>query len=314
MNLISTDPTRLFKVRLVGTGIADERILSGIEFKTTTPLDQADGLLAFYGASSELLNFQGPKAWYSEEPLSLSHARTPLARKLRRELSKSEWLHHTNPNREYAVPSPTHCGELTMVRPESRQNSAVAVVSNFGGRLWWLFRGPRLRNRFILHKDVNLYGDQNSWRRFQRWPWSKPVCPGNFKGSVNASLWDESQVRFLSRYKVAICLENSVDQPHYFTEKFVNAARAGCIPVFFAHPTIRSSMLDGAMWVDPADFDFDPEATLNHALSQEIEEFQHANDAWLGSPSLAATHRAKIWERIAELFRRKFEMGPLGKT
>jgi hypothetical protein len=240
----------------VGTGQEDERTLSGIEFKTTTPLSKADGLLAFYGASVELLHFKGPKAWYSEEPLTLSHARTSLARRLRRSLGESEWLHHTNPDSRYRICSPTHCGDLTKVRQDIRQPKAVALVTNFGGRYWWLFRGPRMRNRFILEHDVDLYGSPESWKHFRHWPWSQASIPANFKGPVAAQWWADSQIDFLSHYKVAVCLENSVGQPHYFTEKFVNAVRAGCVPVFHAHETIRSSLLKGAIWIDPVDFDF----------------------------------------------------------
>ncbi|MDB6118657.1 MAG: hypothetical protein JWO08_2438 [Verrucomicrobiaceae bacterium] len=300
-------PSEPWKVRLVGTGTADERVLCGVAFSTSISLDQADGLLSFYGASPELLQFKGPKAWYTDEPLSLSHFRTGLARTLLLSLDQSEWLHHTNINPFYRVPSPTHGGELTITRPATRSTKAVAVVTNFGGRAWWLFKGPRLRNRFILHPDVDLYGDPKGWSRFRRWPWSKAGVPANYKGPTDCQLWEDSQVAFLSGYKVAICLENTVDQPNYFTEKFVNAVRAGCIPVFYAHPTIRSSMLQGARWIDPADYGFDCQRTINTALAADSQAFQEANDAWLQTAKVADTHRDKVWERIADIMRLKLE-------
>lgn len=299
--------SRPWKVRLVGTSSADDRSLFGVEFNHSIPLDQADGLLSFYGASPELLHFQGPKAWYTDEPLSLSHFRTRLARTLLRSLAPSEWLHHTNPDPFYRVPSPTHGGKLTLSRPATRLDKAVAVVSNFGGRAWWLFKGPRLRNRFILQPEVDLYGDADGWGRFRRWPWSKGACPANYQGPVDCQLWEDSQVSFLSTYKVAVCLENTIDQPNYFTEKFVNAARAGCVPVFYAHPTIRSSMLQGARWIDPADHGFDPGRAINAALAADSRSFQEANDAWLQTSKVADTHRDKVWERIALIMRSKLE-------
>jgi hypothetical protein len=53
------------------------------------------------------------------------------------------------------------------------------------------------------------------------------------------SYYDDEHIRFLSAYKVAICLENCVE-PYYFTEKFINAVRAACIPVYHAHATVKT--------------------------------------------------------------------------
>jgi len=36
--------------------------------------------------------------------------------------------------------------------------------------------------------------------------------------------------------------------------KIVYAVRAGCIPVYHAHATVKTSFLSGARWIDPADF------------------------------------------------------------
>jgi hypothetical protein len=104
---------------------------------------------------------------------------------------------------------------------------------------------------------------------------------------------------------VAVCLENTFDSPNYFTEKFVNAARAGCIPVFHAVPSVQEGRLVGARWVDPVSFAFNPKATLLFALNQDISGYQAANDAWLDSPHLQTTHRDAIWQRIGELMLRK---------
>ncbi len=299
---------KLWRVALRGTHASDDQVVRGIEFSSTLPLEAADGLLCFCGLQEEILSYGGPKAWYQDEPLTMSHFRTSLSRKARRVLGKEGFFHHANPDPAWRVLSPTHCSGLEPVRSDQRQDAAVAAVNNYGGRVWWALRGNRLRNRFILHPSVRLFGSKESWQRFKRWPWSGPGFPSNYMGEAKTSWWDDSQVRFLSGFKVVICMENTLDSPNYFTEKFVNAARAGCIPVFHARPEVRAERLAGALWVDPADFHFDPEATLKHALNQDIRKFQEANDAWLGSASLAATHRSKIWERIAELLRRKIEM------
>ena len=74
------------------------------------------------------------------------------------------------------------------------------------------------------------------------------------------------KVGLFSRYHAAICLENTLE-PYYFTEKFVDGVRAGCVPVYRAHPTVRDGVLRGARWVDPTDFGLSAKRTLEFALS-----------------------------------------------
>lgn len=296
-----------WKVALRGTHDADNAVIDGVEFSSAFNLDKADALLSFCGLVPEILEFNGPKAWYTDEPITMNHFRTRLARKALRILRTDEFFHHTNSDPVYRVLSPTHCGELTLHRPDNRLPRAVAAVNNFGGRIWWLRSGASLRNRLILQPQVDLFGAEESWSQFRRWPWSPAKPPANYKGSAKTVWWDDSQVRFLAGYKVVVCLENTFESPHYFSEKFPNAVRAGCIPVYHATPEARAERLAGAKWVDPADFDFDPKATVDHALRQDIVEFQEINDQWLKSPHLAATHRRMIWERVATLMRLKIE-------
>ena len=67
----------------------------------------------------------------------------------------------------------------------------------------------------------------------------------------------------------------------YFTEKFVNAVRAGCIPVYHAHAPVKNSLLSGARWIDPAEFAFSSRRTIEFALNQDQDEFRSINDTWL---------------------------------
>ena len=63
--------------------------------------------------------------------------------------------------------------------------------------------------------------------------------PANFRGKpTGLSDYDIEFIRFLSTCKVAVCLENCTEE-NYFTEKFVNAVRAGCIPVYHAHESVK---------------------------------------------------------------------------
>ena len=96
-----------------------------------------------------------------------------------------------------------------------------------------------------------------------------------------------------------MCLENCTEA-YYFTEKFVYAVRAGCIPVYHAHATVKTSFLSGARWIDPADFAFSPRRTIDFALNQDQMEFRSINDAWLESGILADTDER---ESVAEASR-----------
>ena len=106
-----------------------------------------------------------------------------------------------------------------------------------------------------------------------------------------------------------MCLENCTEA-YYFTEKFVYAVRAGCIPVYHAHATVKTSFLSGARWVDPADFAFSPRRTIDFALNQDQMEFRSINDAWLESGILADTDELKVVPKLHEIISGK--LGAMG--
>ena len=301
-------PGSLVKVRLVGTKASDNRLIGNMVFNDAIPLAEADALLAFCGASEELLTFGGPKAWYAEEPLSMSHYRTPLAKRLLKSLDSSEFLHHSNAPGRYCVPSPTHLGSLAPIIRAKVADRIVAVVRNYGGRLWWLRKGPRIRNRFILNPLVDLYGPHEAWEHFRGWPLARPKVPANYCGKLNTNWYDDAYIEFLAGFKVCVCLENSLGLENYFTEKFVNAVRAGCIPIYHAHASVRRDRLQGAKWVDPTEHGFNPFRTLKFALSQEAAEYRAANDLWLKTPQVVNTHRDYIWKMIARILAEKLSI------
>src|SRR5262249_1345893 len=163
-------------------------------------------------------------------------------------------------------------------------------------------RGVRFRTRFILHPSIDLYGARESWSRFRRWPWSRPGAPPNYRGPTTApNCYLPNYIEFLSRYRINVCMENACT-PYWFTEKFVNAARAGCVPVYYAHPTVRDSFLKGAKWIDPADFRFDISATLQAAQKCDAAAFRDQNYRWLQNELLQTTEGYAVWSRIADLF------------
>ena len=119
-------------------------------------------------------------------------------------------------------------------------------------------------------------------------------------GRASPAAAGDEHIEFLSGYKVAVCLENCTEAC-YFTEKFVYAVRAGCIPVYHAHATVKASFLFGARWIDPVDFAFSPRRTIDFALNQDQMEFRSINDAWLESGILADTDELKVMPKLHEI-------------
>jgi hypothetical protein len=102
-------------------------------------------------------------------------------------------------------------------------------------------------------------------------------------------------------------MENSTE-PFYFTEKFVQAVIAGCVPIYHASTTIRETVLRGATWVDPADFMFNGNRTVAAALSKDQKEVAAANQEWLMTNTLvAATKGENILRSLAD--RLRFQAG-----
>jgi hypothetical protein len=109
----------------------------------------------------------------------------------------------------------------------------------------------------------------------------------------------------LSHYQACICLENSCE-PEYFTEKFPDAVRAGCVPIYHAHPAVREKFLDGAVWVDPADYGFDGRAAMEAALKMDRAKVAEQNHKWLAETTvLQGTQVMQIYVKMGEILRRK---------
>jgi hypothetical protein len=81
----------------------------------------------------------------------------------------------------------------------------------------------------------------------------------------------------------------------------VNAARAGCVPIYHAHSTVRERFLQGARWIDPADHDFNVERTIRAALAADHDRIREQNYTWLQSSQLDPTEGYAIWTRIANI-------------
>ena len=283
----------------------DDFRVGDILYSPRVPLAKADALLVLYDPSDELLTFSGPKLWFTIEPSWHHHFHShPVGKRLVRELDASERAFYGHPDATHRVPHPTHSGTLSRPRAPSVRRAAVATVNNFGGRLWFLKSHFWTRNRMILDRRVELFGKPDAWANFRHFPklWiQKP--PDNYAGKASPGAeidGDDKKIRFLSGYKVAVCLENCTEA-YYFTEKFINAVRAGCIPVYHAHATVKNRFLSGARWIDPAEFGFSSRRTIEFALDQDQSEFRSVNDAWLESGILADTDDLKVFPKLHEI-------------
>lgn len=266
-------------------------------FSSDFEVTEAEALLCEWAPSEDLFNFSGAKAWYCCEPQcqfdNIDGGRWPG---IRARLAKHEFLFHNHPDPCLRVPHITHFQDIVIAAVGSRLDRAIAVVSNFGGGPRSRHKDITYRNRFATCALVDLYG-RSSWQKYRERFLSLPRPPANYQGEIPGD-WPAREKRdLLSRYKVAVCLESMLE-PNYFTEKFVEAVTAGCIPVYRAHESLRTTVLEGAKWVDPRDYDDDPHKTVRAALDMNIEEFKCANAMWAKSERLRATHHLNVLERI----------------
>ena len=279
-----------------------------VHFSTELSLEEADGILAYFSPVPELLSYQGVKAWFTFESLQHSRFRKRnIWRATLETLNHEEFLHFANADLAVRIPHPT-CAEHELVMDENSERvpRAVAAVTNFGGRFWGMKAGPRQRTKFVINKYVDLYGSEDSWKDYRNfYGFGFKGAPKNFKGS-GPTRWhgSEKHIPFLSGFKVNVALE-PYTAPFYFGEKLVNAARAGCIPVYHAHPTVRDTFLVGAKWVDPADFEFNVAATIKFALAEPLEAYQAANRDWLARGPVRKTTYEAVWSKLADYFVRR---------
>ena len=280
--------------------------VDGFRFSTRIDQSEADALLCEWAPSDELASFRGPAAWYTCEPRTNPRMGVLRQKDQRRSLTRlrpNQLLHHAHPDPRYRGPHMTHAHVTIIEGDHPRAARACTVVSNYGGPIWNRWPDIDLRNRFATAPGVDLFGRRAKWTHFRpRW-WSLPRLPESYRGEIGE---DVDKLQVLSRYRVAICLENTIE-PGYLSEKFVDGVRAGCVPVYRAHPSVRDTVLQGATWVDPADHHFDPRQTLEHALSLDPIEVAARNFAWFRCDDVRATSERGVWARIGHALRAQGE-------
>ena len=297
-----SDPLKKIRFVCPFHSIGDSLIVGNYHFSPHIPLDEADALLCDWAPSPELLSFSRPKAWYCCEPLT----RYPGYRQqnwqaVLQRLPPSCAFNHLQPSPACRVPHFTHwLKKLPMWNNPDRLPRAVAVISNPGFERVFRSADTRLRLAFATHRSVDLFGNRERWSHFRRIPLlTRHGPPANFRGEVEGAWGQQPKIRLLSSYRVCVCLENTCE-PFYFTEKFVDAAQAGCIPIYHAHPTVKRGVLKSARWVDPESFGFSSDRTLAFALNADPRDYQEANAAWLASEAFQATRKDRVYTAIAD--------------
>ena len=252
-----------------------------------------------------LYNFKGPRALYWQEAkANLALYRSADLRKCVKRLETRQFLTHWNPDPKYQVPHITHWDKLSMNEAPDRLDKAVAVISNCGPLLKRLLKNSQsinLRTEFAISQNVDLFGNRKIWSGFRKSIFSLPKCPDNYRGEIPGSWGASAKLNVISKYKAMVCLENA-QEPNYFTEKFVDAVRAGCIPIYNAHETVRNGILKDAKWVDPSDFKFRVNDTLRFAFAENVEDYRDANRKWLESDAVTATNFYAVFKRIGDIF------------
>lgn len=219
---------------------------------------------------------------------------------MKEQLAPWEFLWHGHPDIRFRVPHITHFETLVMDRQPDRLKKAIAIVSNHGGQPWKRQRDVAYRNRMIMQPAVDLFG-RSGWNKYREHWYSWPEKPANYRGEIPGD-WSAGEKRnLLARYQVSVCLEN-MNEPLYFTEKFVEAAIAGCVPVYRAHETVRELFLQGANWIDPADYGHSAEQTLSTALAANATDVMRTNQAWLqNSLELQSSSVQAVFDRIGRI-------------
>jgi hypothetical protein len=301
----SIDQSYKLKVKVVTDGKQPgDVIVDDMLFSVSLDYGQCDAILTHH-PNEEFLGYRGIKAWYcSEAKANWIRATAVPWRKYLKRVKPEEFLIHSHDNPRYRVPCPTHWdGPLPSNHVTDRILRAVAVISNHEP-VWKRLLKRRFeairRSCFVASPSVDLYGSRINWQRYQKSIFSRPQLPSNYCGEVSGDYCTKEKIDWLARYKVCVCLENACE-PYYFTEKFVDAVRGGCIPIYRAHPTVDRGILAGAKWVDAAAFKFNAAAAVRFACESNIEAYWEANDAWLNTEAVKATSWLGVHKKIGEI-------------
>lgn len=257
-----------------------------------------DAMLCWWEFTQEFLDFQGPKVFYCCEPSfyfrGWRRSKFELRKRLR-SLRSDEFAWHYHPHPLMRVEHESSDFSDKGIPLEDHQIMNAASVLNNLGSPFSRNPGRQRRAEFVVESGCDIFGPVNSWERFRINVFSKAEFPPNYKGECPVG----QKLLFLSKYHACVCLENSCE-PFYFTEKFPDAVRAGCVPIYHAHPTVKEEFLQGAVWVDPGDYGFDAQLTMEAALKMDRSAVADTNTRWLNeSGILERTSVFAVYKKLA---------------
>lgn len=290
----------MFNIRLISP-FRQKHVTGDYLFSRDIPIETADALLCEWAPHDELLIFQGPRALYNSEAVARRMFNEPKWEQIKSNRDSQTFFYHAHPDPFYRVPMIAFVEPALKLDSEERIGRSVAVISNCGNS--WITDDIILRNAFATHPLVDLFGQEENWRIFMKNRSSTQSLPKNYKGAINWPWEGGNRIEVMARYKVAICLEN-LTEPYYITEKFYAAVQAGCIPIYHAHQTVREGVLDGAIWVDPADFGFDVENTLVFALEQDRKRHANQNFRWLETSKAQSAGLNRVFLQLGAILTR----------
>jgi hypothetical protein len=269
-------------------------------------LVEVDAMIGFWEFTEEFLSFKGPKVFYCCEPTYYFRGIRASKRQLRTRLAtlrQDEFAWHFHDYPEMCVVHHNIGGnENKLVLKEKRRMGAAAVLGNLGHPLN-RNAGRQKRLKFIVDSRCDIFGLPITWEKFQLWPWSRKGAPSTYRGPCDLN----HKIQTLAGYHACICLENS-SESLYFTEKFPDAVRAGCVPIYHAHESVKKNFLEGAVWVDPADHRWDPVETLSAAMSLNRQAVDDANRHWMATnENFAKTFLPVVYDRLSKILVRKIQ-------
>lgn len=263
-----------------------------------------DAMICWWEFTDEFLAFKGPKIFYCCEPSFYFRGWRSSKRELRKRLhalsaDEFAWHFHENPVMRVEHETSAFSNFNLPMGDHSIQNAAT-VLGNLG-RPIFRNRGRQKRLKFIIDSGCHVYGPNKNWGTFQLDLFSKKGFPIGYQGECS----HPQKISILSKYHACICFENSCE-PEYFTEKFPDAVRAGCVPIYHPHPIVKEKFLNGAVWVDPMDYGLDPVATVKAALEMDREQVAAQNAKWLKeNPNLQLTKVETIYSKMVDILRKK---------
>jgi hypothetical protein len=277
----------------------------GDDILTTESRDgKFDAMICWWEFTEEFLAFEGPKLFYCCEPSFYFRGWRSSKIHLRRglhSLRADEFAWHFHENSQMRVEHETSAfSDKNLPLGDHVIPNAATVLGNLG-RPIFRNKGRQKRLKFIIESGCHIYGPNKNWGAFQLKLFSKKGFPVGYQGECSHT----QKISILSKYHACICFENS-SEPEYFTEKFPDAVRAGCVPIYHPHPAVRDKFLAGAIWVDPVDYGLDARATMEAALKLERKEVAAQNLQWLrNNANLQQTKVEKIYEKLAGILRKK---------